>query len=108
MGRYDNNPKWDRNAPVVPFRDGHMTNYTYNAEWKRVYPFKSVMKIVGYSDGKSAATVTLMDNQGIKYPVFLSDFYEALTRYTIKDSYMEESAWKFRKIGSAYSIMPDL
>jgi hypothetical protein len=104
-----NDPKWDRNAPVVPFnKDGNMTNYTWNAEWRRVYPFKSTMKIVSYSDGKNAATLTLEDDAGIQYPVFLSDFYEVLTRFEIKAGLIEETAWKFRKIGSAYSIMPDL
>lgn len=110
MGRYDNFPKWDKNAPIVAFnKEGHMTNYLYgDIEWKRVYPFKSAMKIIDWYGTNSSAIITVMDNQGIQYPVYISDFFEVLTRAEIKAGYIEEMTWKFRKIGSAYCIMLDL
>ena len=104
MGYYDN-PKWDKNKMVVPFDlKGNLTNYTYNANWSRVFPFKSTMKIVDYGNTTGSATFDLEDENGSVYPIYVSDLLKVLQTRNVTNGAVEETMWTFKKQGMKYSI----
>jgi hypothetical protein len=104
------NPKWDKNKPIVPFDkttgDMRMDAYYWqkNVEWRPVGPWKSAMKIVDWNNTNGSAILTLMDNQGKKYPIYIADFFDVVSHCRIKDGYIEECIWTFKKTGRNYAI----
>ena len=81
------NPTWDPKKPVAPFSaDGDMLHYPdpfymrwEGAEWREVQPFEATLIIDGLNRGRSAAYLTVTnEDSGTSYPLFISDLVDII------------------------------
>jgi hypothetical protein len=108
--------EWDKDHPLVPFRNNEMQHYggygyNDNIEWVELQPFAAQsMEIVGFYRGAvSAAKIILEDENGLSYPMFLSDVVDLMRTANIFQGIVWGGIWQATKKGQNYGIklVPD-
>lgn len=89
----------------IPFKNNEMLNYpSYgDIKWIDNYEFEETMKVDHYTRGCSAANFILIDSNGKKYTMFLTDFLELVKSKTIKKGTVS-GVWCFHKRGKNYGV----
>lgn len=90
----------------IPFdKHGNLLSYPdYDVDqWKDNYVFKSKMTLVTYGRGRSSVVFIFKDNNGFKYPMFVSDFLDMTLAVTLDKGFVEGS-FTFVKKGSNYGL----
>lgn len=104
------NQKWNKNQPVVPFRqdgEGMRLGETWGqSEWYDVSPFTEALTIEGYYMSNGSCGFRLRGEDGFAYFVSMHDFFPLLQTKRIKDGVLEAMPWTFKKVGSAYLLTP--
>lgn len=98
---------WDKNHPKVPFLNNEMQHYgTDRHEWVELQPFAAQsMEIVGFYRGAvSAAKIILEDENGLSYPMFLSDVVDLMRTANIFQGVIWGGVWEATKKGQNYGI----
>lgn len=72
--------------------------------WKPNAPFEAVMTLEGYSRGRSAANFDVVDENGVKYTIFMTDFVDLLQRHSVIAGKTEKLTWSFCKRGQNYGV----
>jgi hypothetical protein len=106
-------PEWNPRRPQVPV-DEHGNWLAYpdwrHKGWEPVRPFHAIMEIDGMETGRSAKRVILKDENGKKYPMFVSDLIKGIQMGTFQVSSNTDSPgrieawWTASKRGSNYGI----
>lgn len=98
--------KWDAKKPMVPFNRNVMLDYpNYGAEWVELQPFYAPsMEFVGYSRGQSSTKFDVEDENGLRYPIFVSDLFEILKSGNIYSGVIYGEVWQAVKKGQNYGI----
>lgn len=103
--------KWDAKKPMVPFNRNHMLDWAPSSygnstvEWVELQPFYAQsMEFVGYSRGQSSTKFDVEDENGLQYPIFVSDLFEILKSGNIYSGVIYGEVWKAAKKGANYGI----
>ena len=100
----------------IPFYNGnHATymggkpNYEDGSDWRENIPFRAILTITDYYRGRSSVTISLEDDAGHKYEMFLSEFM-GLVLHDWKPCIWHEGArieglFAFVKRGANYGIV---
>lgn len=103
-----NAPKWNPKAPVVPVdKDGNWLTFPdwRFDRWEDVDPFYASLNIDGIYSGRSAKGLTLKDDNGKEYSMFLTDLVEALKNPEVHVSLGRIAGyWTAAKRGSNYGV----
>lgn len=103
---------WDPKKPEAPFDgDGNMLHYPDNfymnrdGGWRQVQPFEATLTIVGLNRGRSAAYLTVVDEAGHNYPLFITDLVDIIQNRDIIGGRLT-GRWAVRKRGQNFGIGP--
>lgn len=101
--------KWDAKKPMVPFWDNTMLDYAWGGstkiDWVELQPFYAQsMEFVGYSRGQSSTKFDVEDENGLQYPIFVSDLFEILKSGNIYSGVIYGETWQAAKKGQNYGI----
>lgn len=72
--------------------------------WKDNVPFRADLRLERYGRGRSAAYFIWKSDEGIEYPMFMSDMADMLQRAVIRNGLVENGQWHVRKRGQNYGI----
>lgn len=97
---------WDSANPIVPFDEyGNMLDYpAYDSVMRPVQPFDARMTLVGAERGRSAARFLWQDEQGRRWPMFLTDMLDLIQRGEILEGSTRVERWTVRKRGMNYGL----
>lgn len=104
------NPKWDRNEPVVPFRNDEMLTWPgRDCEWRLLKPFYGQMQVLDFYHGRSAMTFRVQDTWTMLiYPITLKTMFAILMKYNLMQGLMPALEWRAMKVGSNYQLQLNL
>jgi hypothetical protein len=103
--------RWDSAHPVVPFDDaGNLLDYPEawrGLQWRLLEPFEASLTVLGVERGRSAARFVLGDDDGYRYPLFMTDMLTLLTSYGVEGGgRTPRLCWGATKRGTNYGITP--
>lgn len=104
--------EWVRNregvdTPLSETPTGYVADYRrkLTVKWKKNFIFSARLRVAGTERGRSAARFILEDDDGHRYPMFMTDML-ALTERGISPGGYSEGEWTFCKRGQNYGITP--
>jgi hypothetical protein len=91
----------------IPFDSRGMMHYPETwrneIEWRDNVPFRKLLRIDSYGRGQSAAYFNWVDEDGLAYPMFISDLTEMLRVRNVMNG-EACGRWIARKRGKNYGI----
>lgn len=84
--------------------NGAPSKFIRSGEWRDNYVFHAILTVTGSERGRSAARVTLQDEEGHEYIMFLTDTVHLLQNAKTIAYGMIEGDWTFQKRGSNYGV----
>lgn len=94
----------DPGATTSQWTPGRFTHRVEGGEWRDNYVFSAILTVTGSERGRSAARVTLQDEQGHKYIMFLTDTVHLLQNAKTIAYGDIDGEWTFQKRGANYGI----
>jgi len=92
-------------TPLGSYAASQPLGSQYNPIWKPNYSFTDVLKVDGYSRGRSAANINVTSQTtGISYSFFMSDFLDVVEECQIEKGMIEKKEWCFVKKGSNFGL----
>lgn len=84
-------------AAQYPYHDSQIT-------WETNEPFTATMRLVTFQRGRSAARFVWEDQNGTKYPMFMSGMEDLVKNSVIEHGEVHESRWIVVRRGENYGI----
>ena len=81
----------------------HYVDIWSTIEWRDNEPFRAKMKVVSVNRGRSAAYFELRSDEGVIYPMFMTDMFDMVTLTVVKKGVVSGS-WVGCKRGENYGI----
>ncbi len=91
---------YDRHGNLMQYVD----SWDRDVRWHDNTPFTATLLLCGMYSGRSAKGVYLIGPDGQRYPMFVTDLVDTLTR-SIAMKGAIEGTWKVRKRGRNYGVV---